>query len=63
MVIGRLGELARIARQHAVGSPALLILGDVAALAPSLHWFGAAPLGEPPSLPAKPGDATLAHAA
>jgi len=63
VVIGQLGELARVARQHAVGSPALLILGDVAALAPSLHWFGAPPLGEPPSLPAKPGDATLAHAA
>jgi len=28
-----------------VRSPALLILGEVAALAESLHWFGAAPLG------------------
>ena len=63
VVLGQLGDLAGVARRHGVASPALLILGDVAALAPSLHWFGAAPLGEPPSLPAKPGDATLAHAA
>ena len=33
-------------------SPALLILGEVAALATHLHWFGAAPLGPPVAEPA-----------
>ena len=63
VVVGRLDELAAVARQHQVGSPALLILGEVAALAGQLHWFGATPLGDAPSLSAKIGAATLAHAA
>jgi len=63
VVTGRLDALAALARQHGVGSPALLILGEVAALAHQLHWFGQAPLGLPPSLSAKPDGATLAHAA
>jgi uroporphyrin-III C-methyltransferase/precorrin-2 dehydrogenase/sirohydrochlorin ferrochelatase len=45
VVCGVLGNLVERATVHAVGSPALLILGEVAALAPSLAWFGAAPLG------------------
>jgi len=45
VVCGVLGNLAERAAAHAVSSPALLILGEVAALAPSLAWFGAAPLG------------------
>ncbi len=45
VVCGVLGNLAERTAAHAVGSPALLILGEVAALAPSLAWFGAAPLG------------------
>lgn len=44
IVTGRLDELADLATQHAVRSPALLILGEVAGLADRLHWFGAAPL-------------------
>jgi uroporphyrin-III C-methyltransferase/precorrin-2 dehydrogenase/sirohydrochlorin ferrochelatase len=44
VVSGRLSALARQARHHEVQTPALLIIGDVAALADSLHWFGAAPL-------------------
>ncbi|HYG07980.1 MAG TPA: siroheme synthase CysG [Stenotrophomonas sp.] len=63
VIVGRLDELAAVARRHQATSPALLILGEVAALATPLHWFGAAPLGDPPSLSAKPGSATLAHAA
>lgn len=55
VVTGTLGDLAQTARAHAVASPALLILGEVAALAGQLHWFGAAPLGPLP--------AVLAHAA
>lgn len=45
VVCGTLANLAERARAHAVRSPALLILGEVAALAPSLAWFGAPPLG------------------
>ncbi len=45
VVNGRLTDLSRLARHHAVQSPALLIVGEVAALAGALHWFGAAPLG------------------
>lgn len=47
VVTGRLGELTGQAAAHAVRSPALLILGEVAALAPTLAWFGAPPLGTP----------------
>ncbi len=45
IVNGRLTDLSQLARDHAVQSPALLIVGEVAALAGALHWFGAAPLG------------------
>ena len=51
VVTGRLADLPDLAALHAVQSPALLILGEVAALAAPLHWFGAAPLGAPPELP------------
>lgn len=44
VVLGRLGELPERAEAFAVRSPALLILGEVAALGASLHWFGAEPL-------------------
>ncbi|MEA9785732.1 uroporphyrinogen-III C-methyltransferase [Xanthomonas campestris pv. raphani] len=65
VVTGPLSQLAATARLHAVHSPALLILGDVAALSQSLHWFGAAPLtGQPAHSPiATPHAPTLAHAA
>jgi uroporphyrin-III C-methyltransferase/precorrin-2 dehydrogenase/sirohydrochlorin ferrochelatase len=45
IVLGTLATLPATARIHAVKAPALLILGEVAALADRLHWFGAAPLG------------------
>ena len=45
VVTGTLTDLSQLARRHAVQSPALLIVGEVAALAGTLHWFGAAPLG------------------
>ncbi len=44
VVTGNLGNLPDRAAIHAVRSPALLILGEVAALAPSLAWFGQPPL-------------------
>lgn len=45
VVTGTLAELAQRAQTHAVQSPALLIVGEVAALADTLHWFGDVPLG------------------
>ena len=45
VITGALANLAERATFHAVRSPALLILGEVAALAPSLAWFGQPPLG------------------
>jgi len=48
VIVGTLGELPELAQLHAVQSPALLFVGEVAALASKLHWFGAAPLGHVP---------------
>ena len=47
VVTGSLANLAERAAAHAVRSPALLILGEVAVLASTLAWFGSAPLGAP----------------
>ncbi|GAA0716689.1 siroheme synthase CysG [Dokdonella soli] len=44
IVTGPLAELPERAAAHGVRSPALLILGEVTALAETLHWFGAPPL-------------------
>lgn len=41
VVTGSLSQLARIAREQAIAAPALLIVGEVAALADKLAWFGA----------------------
>ena len=62
VITGRLDGLARTARHHQVRSPALLVLGEVAGLAESLHWFGSAPLAAPPH-PDDLAAATLPHAA
>ncbi len=48
VIVGTLATLCDRAATHAVQSPALLIFGEVAALAESLHWFGAPPLGAIP---------------
>ncbi|MVW79547.1 siroheme synthase CysG [Bordetella sp. 02P26C-1] len=40
VIAGRLDELAAVARSHDVKAPALLVVGEVAALARELHWFG-----------------------
>ncbi len=50
VLLGTLGEAEHLAATHRLSSPALLIVGEVAALARQLHWFGAAPL-DGPSLP------------
>ena len=45
VVVGTLDDLPALARRHDVRSPALLFVGEVAALAVRLHWYGAAPIG------------------
>lgn len=47
VVTGTLGNLSERATLHAVQSPTLLVLGEVASLASSLAWFGQAPLSAP----------------
>ena len=59
VVRGTLDDLPGTAAAHGVRSPALLIVGAVAALADTLHWFGAAPLHAPPL----PADDAIAQAA
>ena len=50
--VGTLAQLPELATAHAVRAPALLVVGEVAALATRLHWFGAPPLaGEHPRCP------------
>jgi uroporphyrin-III C-methyltransferase/precorrin-2 dehydrogenase/sirohydrochlorin ferrochelatase len=44
VLLGRLDGIAALATAHAVQSPALLVVGEVAALGHTLHWFGAAPI-------------------
>jgi uroporphyrin-III C-methyltransferase/precorrin-2 dehydrogenase/sirohydrochlorin ferrochelatase len=43
VTLATLAELDGIARRGDIESPALLIVGEVAALAARLHWFGAPP--------------------
>lgn len=45
VIVGTLAQLPELATAHAVRAPALLVVGEVAALAARLHWFGAVPLG------------------
>jgi uroporphyrin-III C-methyltransferase/precorrin-2 dehydrogenase/sirohydrochlorin ferrochelatase len=44
VIVAKLGDLDDLAERHALQSPALLIIGEVAALAESLSWFGAEPI-------------------
>jgi uroporphyrin-III C-methyltransferase/precorrin-2 dehydrogenase/sirohydrochlorin ferrochelatase len=44
VLLATLDELEAIGRNAAVQSPALVIVGEVAALAEELHWFGSAPI-------------------
>jgi uroporphyrin-III C-methyltransferase/precorrin-2 dehydrogenase/sirohydrochlorin ferrochelatase len=43
VVVGTLDDLEELAAREAIRTPALLIVGEVAALAGRLHWFGAPP--------------------
>ncbi|WP_313621025.1 siroheme synthase CysG [Achromobacter sp.] len=49
---GELARLPELAEEHAIRSPALLIVGEVAGLAPQLHWFGQHLDGQRQPLPA-----------
>lgn len=51
VVTGTLQELPRLAQAQRVQAPALLILGEVAALAPRLAWFAG---DQAPAVPAAP---------
>ena len=44
VIVGRLGALAHLARAHALQSPALVFVGEVAANAVNNHWYGAPPV-------------------
>lgn len=46
VIVTELSDLPGAAKRHSVGSPSMLFVGDVAALATKLHWFGAAPIVE-----------------
>ena len=63
VVVGTLEDLPALARRHDVRSPALLFVGEVAALAAQLHWFGAAPLGASVERAVEPPTPALAEAA
>lgn len=49
IVVGTLANVVERAQASNVRSPALLIIGEVAALATSLAWFGSAPIGSTPT--------------
>ncbi len=64
VVVGTLDDLPECARRHDIRSPALLFVGEVAALAARLHWFGDAPLvAEARAADAADTTAALAEAA
>jgi len=52
VIVTTLGNLRLSATRHAVQSPALVIVGEVAALAARLSWFGAPPIVDSPREPA-----------
>lgn len=56
VICGELADLPALARHHALRSPSLLILGEVAALAPALAWFGT-PVVDARAERMPPGDA------
>ncbi len=44
VIVGTLQDLVELSLRHALRSPALLIIGEVAQFASELAWFGAAPI-------------------
>lgn len=41
VITGRLHDLPELVKQHQVQAPSMLLIGEVAAMADTLHWFGA----------------------
>ena len=54
VLLGQLDCIVALADAQAVQSPALLIVGEVASLGHSLHWFGAPPVGAEADSPPAP---------
>jgi uroporphyrin-III C-methyltransferase/precorrin-2 dehydrogenase/sirohydrochlorin ferrochelatase len=54
VLLGTLESIGAHAASYAVQSPALLIVGEVAALGESLHWFGAPPISAEATRRAEP---------
>jgi uroporphyrin-III C-methyltransferase/precorrin-2 dehydrogenase/sirohydrochlorin ferrochelatase len=50
VIVTTLRDLDGVAERHALQSPALLIVGEVAALAGRLAWFGSAPIRDDASI-------------
>jgi len=44
VIAATLADLPELARDHAIQAPALMIIGEVAALSTRLHWFGSLPI-------------------
>ena len=63
VVTGELADLPALARLHEVRAPALLVVGEVAAYANTLHWFGRAPLTNEPLTDLAAASPSLAAAA
>ena len=62
VLVGELDNIPRLATEHDVRSPALVIVGSVAALGRSLHWSGAPPIAATTSASAQPPAAALPRA-
>jgi uroporphyrin-III C-methyltransferase/precorrin-2 dehydrogenase/sirohydrochlorin ferrochelatase len=54
VIVSTLRDLDGLAERHALQSPSLLIVGEVAALAGRLAWFGAAPIRDDASIGRSP---------
>ena len=63
VVAGALADLPDLARLHEVRAPALLVVGEVAAFANTLHWFGREPLAHGPLTGGTAASPSLAAAA
>jgi uroporphyrin-III C-methyltransferase/precorrin-2 dehydrogenase/sirohydrochlorin ferrochelatase len=50
VIVSTLRDLDGLAERHALQSPSLLIVGEVAALAGRLAWFGAVPIRDDASI-------------
>jgi len=44
VIVGRLGHMAQLAQDHQLQSPALIYVGEVAAMAGRLNWYGNPPI-------------------